>query len=833
MFEDGRWVAKIADFSHSCLIAGGARHLPGGTLGYGAPEWKKRLPAAGLAKTDVYSFGILFASVMAGYDIIQAYCENVLHGRTPRERFANLQARKENNTFTEHVMGLLYNIGDTNLVDGTERPRSISTCQRVLECALHPNPEQRKLGKIESLLRANIHISKMSRLPAHGHKAVQKMGAELLAIPYQSLDNMSDILKGQVLRSLEHVAQDEQDERCAEASYELCVCLLSGFGTETDHAAAARWLVRAAQKNEPWAKSVARHLLDAVGHDNAVSPSVLENWLLEAASAGSWMALQSLHDMSSPHHEQAFRMHRALLNSPRDETGAILEDKTGLAEADDPGECPLHFSAISGNIDDFSTENLRSLAGSGDMGGMINRANINGDSPLMCACRAGRADVILRLIELKADVNTVNKQGENCLHLLPCLHRDVWETIATKLVQAGADWTHQSHGSSMIGRFDIRVTVAGCPMVRAVTLNKPGLLDVLLRLESRFQKPLDTRASRVQLSNIKRMIALACRCNYSEILETLARHRPDAFDSTALNTMWFWSEGRQYTLAALAIKGCVSDRPELGIDVPEKFWRFLNNGRNCDQELIRTLAFLENRGVDFQNTRCGGFANGLFFAIQTGSTDAVAHFLSAPTSANDFAPFGTRHLRESIYWPAALPWNSALPNHRYKMGLVRAVQASISCSRLEIFKLLLRWNDHEALRWGGAIPIIEAEAWRIYRLFRRPSEHGQAPGDHDMGRCFPVFVYAFYTVPSEKDACRFLSQPCVTGRLRAEFAYVEEIDASDLFTVAHGARVRCIFKSDDTRIAVKHRKLSDGRLNYGLLYMLSIALAAHRDIEFA
>jgi len=51
--------AKIADFGFSIVEHGSGARLPGGTFPWYAPEWRDWIPARNLAKTDVYSFGLL------------------------------------------------------------------------------------------------------------------------------------------------------------------------------------------------------------------------------------------------------------------------------------------------------------------------------------------------------------------------------------------------------------------------------------------------------------------------------------------------------------------------------------------------------------------------------------------------------------------------------------------------------------------------------------------------------------------------------------------------------------------------------------------------------
>lgn len=63
--------AILADFSHSLYDTGEERYLVGGTEDYAAPEWKSRATTNQLKLTDVFSYGLVFGSIMAGQDLIQ------------------------------------------------------------------------------------------------------------------------------------------------------------------------------------------------------------------------------------------------------------------------------------------------------------------------------------------------------------------------------------------------------------------------------------------------------------------------------------------------------------------------------------------------------------------------------------------------------------------------------------------------------------------------------------------------------------------------------------------------------------------------------------------
>ncbi len=158
MVESTRWVAKVADFSHSMLDTGDPAKLLGGTPPFNAPEWERKLSSAGLYKTDVFSFGLVLGCVFVGTDIFEKFTESKRHGLTLEACKKNFEEVKTNENLREYVTDLLYEIDDTDLSSPRE---DISFTRALLDLSLHEEPNERDLGQI---------ISKLSRcedLPFH------------------------------------------------------------------------------------------------------------------------------------------------------------------------------------------------------------------------------------------------------------------------------------------------------------------------------------------------------------------------------------------------------------------------------------------------------------------------------------------------------------------------------------------------------------------------------------------------------------------------------------------------------------------------------------------
>ena len=158
MVESTRWVAKVADFSHSMLDTGGPAKLLGGTPPFNAPEWKQKLSSAGLYKTDVFSFGLVLGSIFVGTDIFEKFTESKRHGWTYEACKKNFEEMKTNENLREYVTNLLYEIDDTDLAS---RREDISSTRALLDLSLHEDPNERDLGQIIS------RLSRYGDLPRH------------------------------------------------------------------------------------------------------------------------------------------------------------------------------------------------------------------------------------------------------------------------------------------------------------------------------------------------------------------------------------------------------------------------------------------------------------------------------------------------------------------------------------------------------------------------------------------------------------------------------------------------------------------------------------------
>ena len=149
MVESTRWVAKVADFSHSMLDTSVPAKLIGGTPPFNAPEWKQMLPSAELYKTDVFSFGLVLSCIFVGADVFEKFSESKRHGLTRDACLLNFEEMKKDENLREYITNLLYEVDDTDLAS---RREDIASIRVLLDLSLHEDSSKRDLSQIISNL---------------------------------------------------------------------------------------------------------------------------------------------------------------------------------------------------------------------------------------------------------------------------------------------------------------------------------------------------------------------------------------------------------------------------------------------------------------------------------------------------------------------------------------------------------------------------------------------------------------------------------------------------------------------------------------------------------
>lgn len=152
----------------------------------------------------------------------------------------------------------------------------------------------------------------------------------------------------------------------------------------------------------------------------------------------------------------------------------------------------LHYAAATG-----ATNALRHMITKYECDVNIPNQHVD-ESPLVCACEGGKVDCALVLLENGADPNGYRFGQEGPLHWLCSFLPNEMETIALRLVSAGADIELRSAGM----RHDVRgiradwehiFEICTTPLGRAVLMNNLDAVKVLLKFGA---NPLTKNASK-------------------------------------------------------------------------------------------------------------------------------------------------------------------------------------------------------------------------------------------------------------------------------------------------------------------------------------------------
>lgn len=155
IFEKPTLHAKIADFSHSLLDTGETRRLVGGTTVYAAPEWQRSAPTAHLLKTDVYSYGLVFAELMLGHGLIEMIR---LHPPSdvpwpPLSMLETLRDLKDSDSICQYLCSSVCHRKGQSLKDSTISDYHIQLIVKVLECTVVLNHGLRDMQRAIAILQ--------------------------------------------------------------------------------------------------------------------------------------------------------------------------------------------------------------------------------------------------------------------------------------------------------------------------------------------------------------------------------------------------------------------------------------------------------------------------------------------------------------------------------------------------------------------------------------------------------------------------------------------------------------------------------------------------------
>jgi ankyrin repeat protein len=298
------------------------------------------------------------------------------------------------------------------------------------------------------------------------------------------------------------------------------------------------------------------------------------------------------------------------------------------------------------------------------------------ETPLLCACSGGKLDCALFLLDNGADPNGYRFGQEGPLHWLSSFLPNDMETIASRLVAAGAELELRSGGMRHDVRgiradwehvFEIRTT----PLGRAVLMNNLDAVKVLLKLGA---NPLTKSANKHRgewewSTDMSKMIdvtspfELAAVLTYPEILAAFISHIDDNASSPSLKLL------NEVAMLDLARSKTITQHDPLSLQS-----RLVRCGSRYKQNLKATIMLLYARALPFT----GGMATDdlqrersrvLCREVVLGNVDIVQSLLELKFHAD-----GTQDCR---------PIEAAIRmNHEALFSLMKRYGANLSITRM-------------------------------------------------------------------------------------------------------------------------------------------------------
>lgn len=280
---------------------------------------------------------------------------------------------------------------------------------------------------------------------------------------------------------------------------------INGYGADSNHDEAIRLILHAARWGHEVSKAYGYRICRAMKEDFRANDQMISH-LWDMALKGSRMASQDLADVAP----QKFSQVKKILRDGLAGTGAyFFEPKTGLLHGFSFGQWMDTFDNQQVLVQNFSRLNriadyrinkrgdriLHMAASCGKCNAIetlldsfsaldVNLVNDQGETPLLCACRAGQKEVVQLLLHRGADASIATPNKESPLHWLISFDDADIEIVGAPLVASGADIRLRTTKSIAYSRFPSGIDVdhqePGTPLNWAVHHDRPVIVKFLL-----------------------------------------------------------------------------------------------------------------------------------------------------------------------------------------------------------------------------------------------------------------------------------------------------------------------------------------------------------------
>ncbi|KNB04698.1 serine/threonine protein kinase [Fusarium oxysporum f. sp. lycopersici 4287] len=295
--------------------------------------------------------------------------------------------------------------------------------------------------------------------------------------------------------------------------------------------------------------------------------------------------------------------------------------------------CHLGAEAVGDNLHDAATSGSIStvveLLAEGSSN--INCQNAAGDTPLLCACRSGHADVVASLLDAGADAGIVNALGESPLHWIVRVEAREMSALTARLLAHGArvdEVAKVNHGPSPDVANDC--LVAGTAIHRAVAHGNKDAVQALLAQDARADidgGPIIVYDGHSRMCD---PIQLACMSHEAEILEMML----DVTPFYPINASCESEVGLLY----------------FAIQCQNTHRRMVRHGSDFYYRMLATIDLLVRRGST--NHVRGDGLTALHLAATHGTADILEHLLTLQPFVGDITTLVEG--RSPLHWAIVL-----------------------------------------------------------------------------------------------------------------------------------------------------------------------------------
>lgn len=437
--------------------------------------------------------------------------------------------------------------------------------------------------------------------------------------------------------------------RAAAAAFELAACYCSGVGVFYDNevsdsktqANALYWLTLAAQRGDQRARITMGPVHEAFG-SRIPSNVPIQDWLIDLAeNYGSTTALDQLARINPPLYREALHRYRQTYCGADQKIFnryTLKDASASLPTAlNHHNDTILHCAAATGNL-----HVLQRLSEEESFSKLINERNIDGDTALIQAMRAGHAEVAMALIRWKADARITNNVDESPLHFLVNLDEKDVLKVSGVLLEAGTALELQQKAQSLTctGFDSSYIPSRGTPALRAVCRNNAIALRALFDMEDSITSR--NHHGKTAAAILVQLIFHALRLHHTHVLEVLKERLGSQFQAT-INVFKLWHDNDLRTLFQACVFGPVSTNEISGFNYPERFTRIARFGKDYRKVLTSCFDFLVQNGAEVKEDGI------LSFAIAHNRRDAISELAVYAADLRLWARLTIRPPRHEIF----------------------------------------------------------------------------------------------------------------------------------------------------------------------------------------